>query len=52
MYIELNILKKMAKKTWTFIPNKKKTHNRHAKSKTTFTKGAKNYIKQYRGQGR
>ena len=42
----------MAKKVWKFSPNKKQKHKRHAKSKTTFTKGANNYVKQYRGQGR
>ena len=43
----------MAKqKGFQFTPNKKTKHHKHAKSQTTFNKGAKNYIKQYRGQGR
>ena len=35
-----------------FSPDKKKSHKRHAKSKTTFNKGGDNYTKRYRGQGR
>ena len=42
----------MKKKVWRFTPNKSKHHGRHAKSKTTFNKKAKNYVKKYKGQGR
>jgi hypothetical protein len=34
-----------------FNPTIKKSHGRHAKSKTSFNKGSKNYIKKSRGQG-
>ena len=42
----------MAKKVFSYQPNKNTKHRRHAKSKTSFTKGSNNYVKQYRGQGR
>tara|TARA_B100000519_G_scaffold20487_1_gene14635 strand:+ start:640 stop:774 length:135 start_codon:yes stop_codon:yes gene_type:complete len=44
----------MAKRaTFTFQPNKqKKRKGVHAKSKTTTNKGATNYKKPYKGQGR
>tara|TARA_Y100000592_G_scaffold95661_1_gene162675 strand:- start:4258 stop:4386 length:129 start_codon:yes stop_codon:yes gene_type:complete len=42
----------MAKKIWTHVPVKKTKHTRHAKSGSSFTKGSKNYIKPYRGQGK
>ncbi len=43
----------MAKlKQFYFNPTLKKSHGRHAKSKTTFNKGGSNYTKKYRGQGR
>ena len=42
----------MAKKIWTYTPNKKLKHGRHAKSKTSPNKGTTNYVKTYRGQGR
>lgn len=42
----------MAKKVWTYTPEKKTKHKRHAKSKTSYKKGTDNYIKKYRGQGR
>ena len=42
----------MAKKVWTYTPEKNNQHKRHAKSKTSHKKGTDNYIKKYRGQGR
>ena len=44
----------MARKisTFTFMANPKKKHGRIAKKKTSFNKGADNYTKKYRGQGR
>ena len=35
-----------------FSPNKKKHHGRHKKSKSSFNKSSKNYVKKYKGQGR
>ena len=40
------------KNTFTFMPNGRKSHGRHAKSRTTFNKGGSNYTKKYRGEGR
>ena len=41
------------KNVWRYTPNKrKKRKGQHAKSKSTFNKGANNYIKRNRGQGR
>ena len=42
----------MAKNVFRFQPNKKTKHKRHSKSKSSPTKGATNYVKLYRGQGR
>jgi hypothetical protein len=42
----------MKKNVWRFSPNKKKHHGRHKKSKTSFNKNSKNYVKKYKGQGR
>ena len=45
----------MAKKTNIFqyiIKSKKKRPGVHAKSKSSNLKSSKNYVKQYRGQGR
>mgnify|MGYP003154441633 CR=1 FL=1 len=35
-----------------FIETKRKKHERHSKSKTSFNKGSDNYTKKYRGQGK
>tara|TARA_Y100001973_G_scaffold37054_1_gene55826 strand:+ start:587 stop:715 length:129 start_codon:yes stop_codon:yes gene_type:complete len=42
----------MKKNVWRFSPNKKKHHGRHKKSKSSFNKSSKNYVKKYKGQGR
>ena len=44
----------MARKfhTFTFSTNSHKKHGRVAKKKSSFNKGADNYVKKYRGQGR
>ena len=43
----------MAKqKGFQFSPNKRRKHKRHSKSQTSFNKGAANYTKAYRTQGR
>jgi hypothetical protein len=36
---------------FVFTPNSKKSHGRHAKSKTSYNKGSDNYVKRSRGQG-
>ena len=36
---------------FVFTSNPKKSHGRHAKSKTSFNKGSDNYVKKSRGQG-
>jgi hypothetical protein len=44
---------KQTKTNVILFKEKSKTKiGRHAKSKTTFNKGNKNYIKSYKGQGR
>jgi hypothetical protein len=41
------------KNVWRYSPNKrKKRKGQHAKSKTSFNKRSKNYIKKNRGQGK
>jgi hypothetical protein len=40
------------KNIFVFESNSKRSHGRHAKSRTTFNKGSNNYTKKYRGQGR
>jgi hypothetical protein len=44
----------MARKfnTFSFVANPRKKHGRIAKKKTSFNKGAQNYTKKYRGQGK
>jgi hypothetical protein len=43
----------MAKRTlFLFSDTKRRKHERHSKSNTSFNKGSDNYIKKYRGQGR
>ena len=44
----------MARKTntFTFRSNSAKKHGRVSKTKASFNKGAQNYTKKYRGQGR
>ena len=37
---------------FSFSETKRRNHKRHSKSQTSFSKGADNYIKKYRGQGR